>query len=134
MSLLFFTWPLHATAKDAVVGEFGRMHPKLPQRERRLLALGADPSRARPVTGLRAAIGDFMSAFRRTRFTPYTALLAFAFFVLCPILLVVALAASLIVLFFMTGFTLMVMLVVMAVVAKVLNLVFGTVPGWIARR
>ena len=134
VSLLFFTWPPHATAKDAVVGEFGRMHPKLPQRERRLLALGADPSRARPVTGLRAAIGDFVSAFRHTRFTPYTAVLAFVFFVLCPILLAVALAASLVVLFFMTGFTLMVMLVVMVVVAKVLNFLFLTVPGWIARR
>jgi len=43
----------------------------------------------------------------------------------------VALAAALIVLCFMTGFTLMVMLVVMAVVAKVLNLVFVTIPGWI---
>jgi len=133
-SLLFFTWPPHATAKDAVVGEFGRMHPKLPQRERRLLALGADPARAWPVTGLRAAIGDFVSAFRRTRFTPYTALLAFAFFVLIPILFVVGLAAALVVLCFMTGFTLMVMMVVMVVVAQVLNLVFVTIPGWIAKR
>ena len=74
------------------------------------------------------------SPVRRTKFTPYTALLAFAFFVLCPILLAVALAASLIVLFFMTGFTLMVMLVVMVVVAKILNLVFVTVPGWVATR
>jgi len=40
----------------------------------------------------------------------------------------------LVVLFFMTGFTLMVMLVVMVVVAKVLNFLFLTVPGWIARR
>jgi len=134
VSLLFFTWPPHATAKDAVIGEFGRMHPKLQQRERRLLALGADPTRARPVTGLRAAIGDVVSDLRRTRFTLYTALLAVAFFVLIPILLAVALAASLVVLFFMTGFTLMVMLVVMAVVAKVLNFVFLTVPGWIAHR
>jgi len=134
VSLLFFTWPPHATAKDAVVGEFGRMHPKLPQRERRLLALGADPTRPRPVTGLRAAIGDFVSAFRATRFTPSTALLAFTFFVVCPILLAVALAAALIVLCFMTGFTLMVMLVVMAVVAKVLNLLFVTLPAWIAHR
>jgi len=43
----------------------------------------------------------------------------------------VALAAALIVLCFMTGFTLMVMLVAMAVVAKVLSLVFVTIPGWI---
>ena len=131
VSLLFFTWPPHASAKDAAVGEFGRMHPKLPQRERRLLALGADPSGARPVTGLRAAIGDFVSAFRHTRFTPYTALLAFAFFVLVPILFVAGIAAGLIVLFFMTGFTLMVMMVVMVVVAQVLNLLFVTIPGWI---
>jgi Zn-dependent protease with chaperone function len=134
VSLLFFTWPPHATAKDAVVGEFGRMHPKLPQRERRLIALGADPLRARSATGLRGALGDFVSSFRQTKFTPYTALLAFAFFVLIPILLVVALAAALIVLCFMTGFTLMVMLVVMLVVAKVQNLVFLTIPGWIAHR
>ena len=110
------------------------MHPKLPQRERRLLALGADPARARPVTGLRAAIGDFVSAFRHTRFTPYTALLAFAFFVLIPILFAVGLAAALVVLCFMTGFTLMVMMVVMVVVAQVLNLVFVTIPGWITHR
>jgi len=132
VSLLFFTWPAQATAKGAVVGEFRRMHPKLAQRERRLLALGADPAHARPATGLRAAIGDFVSDLRRTRFTPYTTLLLFAFFVLVPILLVVALAASLIVLVFMTGFTLVVMMVVMAVVAQVLNLVFVTIPGWIA--
>ena len=134
VSLLFFTWPPHATAKDAVVGEFRRMHPKLAQRERRLLALGADPAHARPVTGLRAAVGDFVSDLRRTRFTPYTTLLVFAFFVLIPILLAVALVASLIVLVFMTGFTLVVMMVVMAVVAQVLNLVFVTIPGWIAHR
>jgi Zn-dependent protease with chaperone function len=134
VSLLFFTWPPHATAKDAVVGEFGRMHPKLPQRERRLLALGADASGARPVTGLRAALGDFVSAFRHSKFTPYTAALAFAFFVLVPILLAVALALSLIILVFMTGFTLMVMLVAMAVVAKVLNLIFITIPAWILHR
>ena len=134
VSLLFFTWPPHATAKDAVVGEFGRMHPKLPQREQRLLALGADPSGARPVTGLRAAIGDFVSAFRHSKFTPYTALLTFVFFVVVPILLAVALALSLIILVFMTGLTLMVMLVTMAVVAKVLNLIFITIPGWILHR
>jgi Zn-dependent protease with chaperone function len=133
VSLLFFTWPTTVTAQDAVVGQFGRMHPKLPQREQRLLALGADPAHARPVTGLRAAIGDFIANLRRTRWTPTTALLAFLFFVVVPILSVVAIALSVVVLAMMTMMTLMVMLVVMAIVAWVLNFLFLTIPGWIRR-
>jgi Zn-dependent protease with chaperone function len=132
-SLLFFAWPTNATAQHAVVGQFPRMHPKLPQRERRLLALGADPAHARPATGLRAAIGDFISSLRRTRWTPTTALLAFAFFVVVPILFVVGIALSVVVLAMMTMMTLMVMIVVVAIVAWVLNFLFLTVPGWIRR-
>jgi Zn-dependent protease with chaperone function len=132
-SLLFFTWPTSAAAKDAVVGQFPRMHPKLPQRERRLLALGADPAHARPATGLRAAVGDFVSSVRRTQWTPTTALLAFLFFVVVPILFVVAIALSVVVLAAMTIMALVVMMVVMAVVAWVLNFLFLTIPGWIRR-
>ena len=133
-SLLFFVWPTTATAKNAVVGQFPRMHPKLPQRERRLMALGADPSLARPVTGLRGAIRGFISDLRRTRWTPKTALLAFLFFVVVPILSVAAIALSVVVLAMMTMMALIVMLVVMAIVAWVLNFLFLTLPGWIRGR
>ncbi len=133
VSLLFFAWPTIA-AQDAVAGQFTRMHPKLAQREQRLLALGADPAHARPVTGLRAAIRGFVSDLRRTRFTPKTTLLLFAFFVLVPILSVVAITLSVVILAMMTMLTLMVMLVVMLIVAKVLNLLFLTIPQWIGRR
>jgi len=132
-SLLFFAWPATVTTQDAVVGQFPRMHPKLPQREQRLLALGADPAHARPVTGLRGAIGDFISNLRRTRFTPYTTVLLFLFFVVVPILSVVAIALSVVVLVMMTIMTLIVMVVVMAMVAWVLNFLFLTIPGWVRR-
>jgi heat shock protein HtpX len=134
VSLLFFAWPTTASGKDAVVGQFTRMHPKLPQREQRLLALGADPSLARPVTGLRAAIGKFIADLRRTRFTPKTTLLLVLFFVVVPVLSVVGIALAVVALAMMTGLTLIVMLVVMVIVAKVLSFLFLTVPGWIRTR
>ena len=133
-SMLFFAWPTTAMAKGAVVGQFPRMHPKLPQRERRLLALGGDPSLARPVTGLRGAIRNFIADLRRTRWTPKTAVLAFLFFVVVPILSVVAIALSVLLLAMMTMMSFMVMLVVFVIVAKVLNFVFLTIPGWIRGR
>ena len=131
VSLLFFAWPTTASAKDAVVGQFTRMHPKLPQREKRLLALGADPTQARPVTGLRAAIGSFISDLRRTRFTPKTALLLFLFFVVVPILSVVGIALAVVALVAITMLTFIMMLVMMAIVSAVLNFLFLTLPRWI---
>ena len=109
------------------------MHPKLQKRERRLLALGADPAHARPVTGVRGALRNVVSDLRRTRFSPRVVLLMFAFFVLVPILSVVAIALSVVLLVMMTILTLMVMMVMMVVVAWALNLVFLTIPRWISR-
>ena len=131
VSLLFFAWPTTTSAKDAVVGQFTRMHPKLPQREQRLLALGADPTQARPVTGLRAAIAGFISDLRRTRFTPKTTLLLFLFFVVVPILAVVGLALAVVALVAITILTFIVMLVMMLIVSTVLNFLFLTLPRWI---
>ena len=132
VSLLFFAWPATTAAQDAVVGQFTRMHPKLHQRERRLLAMGADPAHARPVTGLRAAIADMIAKLRATTFTPKIALLLFAFFVLVPILSVVALVLSVVALAMMTMLTLMVMMVMMLVVSAVLNFLFLTLPRWLS--
>jgi Zn-dependent protease with chaperone function len=131
VSLLFFAWPTTASGTDAVVGQFTRMHPKLPQREQRLLALGADPAQARPVTGLRAAIAGFISDLRRTRFTPKTTLLLFLFFVVVPILAVVGLALAVVALVAITILTFIVMLVMMLIVSTVLNFLFLTLPRWI---
>src|SRR4030095_699235 len=39
LEFLFIVWPGSTT--DAVIGQFGRMHPKLHKRQRRLRALGA---------------------------------------------------------------------------------------------
>jgi len=132
-SLLFFVWPTTAAAQDAVVGQFPRMHPKLQQREQRLLALGADPAHARPVAGVRGALRNVLSDLRRTRFSPRIVLLMFAFFVLVPILSVVAIALSVVLLVVMTMLTLMVMMVMMVIVTWVLNFVFLTIPRWISR-
>jgi len=132
-SLLFFVWPTTAAAQDAVVGQFPRMHPKLQQREQRLLALGADPAHARPVAGVRGALRNVLSDRRRTRFSPRIVLLMFAFFVLVPILSVVAIALSVVLLVVMTMLTLMVMMVMMVIVTWVLNFVFLTIPRWISR-
>jgi hypothetical protein len=109
------------------------MHPKLQQRERRLLAMGADPAHARPVSGVRGALRNVVSDLRRTRFSPRIVLLVFAFFVLVPILSVVGIVLSVVLLAMMTVLTLMVMMVMMAVVAWVLNFVFLTLPRWITR-
>ena len=132
-SLLFFVWPAATATQDAVVGQFPRMHPKLQQRERRLLALGADPTHARPVTGVRGALHNVVADLRRTRFSPRIVVLMFAFFVLVPILSVVAIALSVVLLVMMTVLTLMVMMVMMAIVAWALNFVFLTIPRWISR-
>jgi heat shock protein HtpX len=131
VSLLFFGWPTAATSHDAVVGQFTRMHPKLEQRERRLVALGADAAQVRPLTGVRATFHTIISDLRRTRFSPRITLLLFAFFVLVPILSVVAIALSVVALVAMTMLSFMVMLVMMLVVSAVLNFVFLTVPRWI---
>ena len=131
VSLLFFAWPTTVSAKDAVVGQFTRMHPKLPQREQRLLALGADPTQARPVAGLRAAIAGFVSDLRRTKFTPKITLLLFLFFVVVPILAVVGLALAVVALVAITILTFIVMLVMMLIVSAVLNFLFLTLPRWI---
>jgi Zn-dependent protease with chaperone function len=134
VSLLFFAWPSTTSGKDAVVGQFTRMHPKLPKREQRLLALGADPTQAHPVTGLRAAIGGFLSDLRRTRFTPKTTLLLFLFFVVVPVLAVVGIALAIVALIAITMLTFIVMLVMMLIVSAVLNFLFLTLPRWIRSR
>jgi hypothetical protein len=41
LEFLFIVWPGSTSSNDAVIGQFGRMHPKLHKRQRRLRALGA---------------------------------------------------------------------------------------------
>ena len=102
-------------------------------REQRLVALGADPLQMRPRGGVRATLDTIMADLRRTRFSPRIVLLLFAFFVLVPILSVVAIALSVVALVAMTMLSFMVMLVMMLVVSAVLNFLFLTIPRWIRR-
>lgn len=132
-SLMFFTWPTTARAKDAVVGQFARMHPKLDKRERRLVALGADPAQMRPPAGPFALLRNILADVKRSTFNPKIVLLLFLFFVIVPILLVVALGLSLVVLVMLTMLSFMLMLVMMVVITWVLKLLFITIPGWIRR-
>ena len=133
LSLLFFAWPATTTPQDALAGQFTRMHPTLEEREQRLVALGADPSRAIPATGIRVTIGTVMSDLRRSRFSPRIVLLLFAFFVLVPILLVVGIALSVVALAAVTILSLMATLMMLLVVSVVLKFLFLTIPRWIGK-
>jgi Zn-dependent protease with chaperone function len=133
LSLLFVVWPATVASKHAVVGQFARMHPKPHQRQRRLIALGAEPTVIHKPPGMWAAMRDTFSPSKWNRMTPAAVVLAFLFFVVVPVLMAVALVLSAILVVMLTMLSLMLMTVMMAVAWAVLNFLFLTLPGWIKR-
>ena len=133
LSLLFIVWPTSVASKDAVVGQFGRMHPKPHQRQRRLIALGAEPVVVQTPPGAWAAVRATLSPSRWNRMTPLALVLMVLFFVVVPALMAVALVLSAIVLVMLTMLSLMLMMVMMLVASAVLKFLFLTLPGWIRR-
>ena len=132
LSLLFIVWP-GTVAKDAVVGQFGRMHPKPHLRQRRLIALGAEPVVVQTPMGVWAGMRATFSPSRWNRMTPLALVLMVLFFVVVPALMAVALVLSAIVLVMLTMLSLMLMMVMMLVAWAVLKFLFLTLPGWIRR-
>ena len=133
LALLFVVWPGTAASKDAVVGQFSRMHPKPHQRQRRLIALGAEPRTVQKPPGVWAGLRDTLSPSKWNRMTPLAVVFMFLFFVVVPALLAVALGLAAILVVMLTMLSLMLMTVMMAVAWAVLNFLFLTLPGWIRR-
>ena len=133
LSLLFIVWPATVASKDAVVGQFARMHPKPHQRHRRLIALGAEPTVFPKPPGVWAGVRDALSPSKWNKMTPLAVVMMFLFFVVVPALMAVALVLSAILVVMLTMLSLMLMSVMMFVAWGVLNFLFLTLPGWIRR-
>jgi Zn-dependent protease with chaperone function len=133
LSLLFIVWPGTGASNDAVVGQFARMHPKPHQRQRRLIALGAEPVVVQKPMGVWDGMRATFSPSRWNRMTPLALVFAVLFFVVVPALLAVAIVLSAILVVMLTMLSLILMMVMMAVVSAVLNFLFLTLPGWIRR-
>jgi hypothetical protein len=133
LALLFIVWPATVSSKDAVVGQFRRMHPKPHQRQRRLIALGANPVVVARPPGMWAGMRATLSPSRWNRTTPLALVFMVLFFVVVPALMAVALVLSAILLVMLTMLSLMLMMVMMIVAWGVLNFLFLTLPGWIRR-
>ena len=133
LSLMFIVWPGTVASKHAVVGQFARMHPKLHQRQQRLIALGAEPTVIHKPPGVWAGMRDALSPSKWNRTTPLALVMMFLFFVVVPALMAVALVLSVILVVMLTMLSLMLMSVMMFVAWGVLNFLFLTLPGWIRR-
>jgi Zn-dependent protease with chaperone function len=133
LALLFIVWPNTVSSKDAVVGQFSRMHPKPHQRQRRLIALGAEPVVTKAPPGVFAGVRDTLSPSRWNRKTPLAFVVMFLFFVVVPVLSVVGLVLAAVALTMLTMLSLMLMMLMMMVAWGVLNFLFLTLPGWIRR-
>jgi Zn-dependent protease with chaperone function len=133
LSLLFIVWPTTVASRNAVVGQFARMHPKPHQRQRRLIALGAEPVAVQTAPGVWAGIRDTLSPSRWNRMTPMAVVFMVLFFVVVPALMVAGLVLAAIALAMLTMLSLMLMMVMMVVAWAVLNFLFLTLPGWIRR-
>jgi len=131
LSLLFVVWPASSTAKDAVVGQFARMHPKPHQRQRRLIALGAAPTVIQKPPGIWSGLRDTLSPSRWNMMTPVALVFMSLFFVVVPGLMAAALVLSVVALTMLTMLSLMLMMLQMFVAWAVLKFLFLTLPGWI---
>jgi Zn-dependent protease with chaperone function len=131
LSLLFVVWPNSLASKDAVVGQFARMHPKPHQRQQRLIALGAEPVVIQKPSGVWAGVRDTFSPSRWNKMTPLALVLMILFFVVVPGLMAAAVVLSVIALAMLTMLSLMLMMVQMFVAWAVLKFLFLTLPGWI---
>ena len=133
LSLLFIVWPSMVASKNAVVGQFARMHPKLHQRQQRLIALGAEPTVIQKPPGVWSGVRDALSPANWNKMTPLAFVMMFLFFVVVPALMAVALVLSAVLVVMLTMLSLMLMSVMMFVAWGVLNFLFLTLPGWIRR-
>jgi hypothetical protein len=113
-------WPGGTSGKDAVIGQFGRMHPKLYKRQRRLRALGA------------TNVSDAQT--RNDFWNKGTVIISLVLGLLIGPLLALAFGLSLVVLVMLTMLSLLMMEMLMFAVWFGLKLVFITIPVWIARR
>ena len=120
LEFLFIVWPGSTSGKDAVIGQFGRMHPKLHKRQRRLRALGAT----------NVSDAQTRSDFWTTRNVIASLILG----LLIGPLLALAFGLSLVVLVMLTMLSLMMMEMLRFAVWFGLKLVFITIPAWIAKR
>jgi hypothetical protein len=103
-----------------VIGQFGRMHPKLYKRQRRLRALGA------------TNVSDAQT--RNDFWNKGTVIISLVLGLLIGPLLALAFGLSLVVLVMLTMLSLLMMEMLMFAVWFGLKLVFITIPVWIARR
>jgi Zn-dependent protease with chaperone function len=120
LEFLFIVWPGSTSSNDAVIGQFGRMHPKLHKRQRRLRALGA------------TNVSD--AATRAARWSKGTWIGVVLLTLIIGPLMALAFGLSLVVLTMLTMLSLLMMELVMFAVWFGLKLVFITIPGWIAKR
>jgi len=120
LEFLFIVWPGGTSGKDAVIGQFGRMHPKLHKRQRRLRALGA------------TNVSDAQT--RSDFWNKGTVIASLVLGLLIGPLLALAFGLSLVALVMLTMLSLMMMEMLMFAVWFGLKLVFITIPGWIATR
>ena len=118
LGFLFVVWPSAMTSKDAVIGQFGSMHPKLDKRQRRLAALGATN----------------VSTAKTWQFKPGKSFAILLLTLLIGPLLALALGLSIVLLGMLTMLTLMMMMVLMLAIWGGLKLLFIVIPGWIAKR
>jgi Zn-dependent protease with chaperone function len=120
LEFLFIVWPGGTSGKDAVIGQFGRMHPKLYKRQRRLRALGA------------TNVSDAQT--RNDFWNKGTVIISLVLGVLIGPLLALAFGLSLVVLVMLTMLSLLMMEMLMFAVWFGLKLVFIIIPVWIAKR
>jgi Zn-dependent protease with chaperone function len=120
LEFLFIVWPGSTSSNDAVIGQFGRMHPKLHKRQRRLRALGA------------TNVTDAQT--RGERWTKGKAFAVVFLTVLIGPLMALAFGLSLVALTMLTMLSLMMMEMLMFAVWFGLKLVFITIPHWITKR
>jgi Zn-dependent protease with chaperone function len=120
LEFLFIVWPGGTASKDAVIGQFARMHPKLHKRQRRLRALGATNVSDAQASGERWTPGKTVGVLLLT--------------LLIGPLSAIALGLSVALIGMLTMLTLMMMMVLMFAVWGGLKLVFIIIPGWIAGR
>lgn len=120
LEFLFIVWPGSTASNDAVIGQFGRMHPKLHKRQRRLRALGA------------TNVSD-----AQTRGERWTGAKLFAVVFLTLLigpLMALAFGLSLVALVMLTMLSLMMMEMLMLAIWFGLKLAFVTIPAWITKR
>ena len=118
LEFLFIVWPGSTT--DAVIGQFGRMHPKLHKRQCRLRALGATNVTDAQTRGDRWTGGKLFAVVFLT--------------LLIGPLLAIAFGLSLVVLVMLTMLSLVMMEMLMLAIWFALKLAFVTIPAWIAKR